>query len=187
MLTEYGKRLLEHGADSPHDATRYIAALKKRVPNPDAVALSYLCEAIGAWQAGLYRASVVMLGVACERLALLLAEHVRDHDIEPYSKKIRELTKGNRPASITDIYSVVREAFDAAAQERRLPGDLARSIIDRDLSAVFEYVRRLRNESGHPTGESVSAEQAEAGLLLFPGFHGLVNRLMTELKPKGGA
>ena len=42
-----------------------------------------------------------------------------------------------------------------------------------DLSAytrlwpIFDHARDLRNESGHPSGEGVTGEDAEARLLLF--------------------
>ena len=185
VVTDHGRKMLERGAESPHDETRYIAALRKRVAAPDEIALSYVRESAGAWRAGLYRASAVMLGCACERLALLLAEHVRTNDLAPYSKNLEIMTKPGKVPSITDVFTQVRGGIVAAAEDKRLPGDLAPDIIDRRLSSVFEHVRVLRNASGHPTGEDVSAEEAEAGLLLFPAFHELVSRILTDLKPKG--
>lgn len=46
VLTAHGRRLLQGGDSSPHDETRYISALRRRVASPDAVALSYLKEGI---------------------------------------------------------------------------------------------------------------------------------------------
>lgn len=114
----------------------------------------------------------------------MLAEHVRDSDLEPFSKKLDVTTRGGKPASITDVFSAVRDAFDGAAEEKRLPGDLARNIIDRDLSAVFEYVRRLRNESGHPTGKaSPQNRQRPACFCSLTSPAG--ESAQDELKPKG--
>ncbi len=53
--------------------------------------------------------------------------------------------------------------------------------LDRKLSAVFDHARGLRNKSGHPTGVDVSADDAEAGLLMFPGFYALVDELCGSL------
>ena len=61
--------------------------------------------------------------------------------------------------------------------------------IDRKLTPIFEHARALRNAQGHPTGEDVDSEESEAGLLLFPGFYGLVDQLLAHLKEcaTGGA
>jgi hypothetical protein len=54
--------------------------------------------------------------------------------------------------------------------------------LDRKLAAIFDHARGLRNQSGHPSGDDVTAEDAEAGLLLFPGFCDLVDKLITVVK-----
>ena len=46
---------------------------------------------------------------------------------------------------------------------------------------MFAVKNRVRNQSGHPTGEDVSAEDAEAIPLLFPGFYEVVDKLIAEL------
>ncbi len=85
VVTEHGRRLLRAEESSPHDSTRYMRALKRRVAVPDTIALSYIEEGIAAWRAGLHRSSVVMVGCACERLIILLAESVAAASIPPYS------------------------------------------------------------------------------------------------------
>jgi len=37
-----------------------------------------------------------------------------------------------------------------------------------ELAAIFEMVRRTRNEAGHPTGKNIERQEAEALLLLLP-------------------
>jgi len=184
VVTKRGIGILERGELSPHDQGRYVIALRKRVSAPDAIAMSYLEEAIGAWKAQLHRASAVMLGCACERLILVLAEFIRSSNEHPYTKTLEKMLSAPRPPGIADIFTQVRDALIAAAEDRRLPGDLGKDIIDRRLSSVFEHVRLLRNTSGHPTGDEVTSEEAESGLLLFPGFHELTSRVLSELKPK---
>ncbi|HEY4121528.1 MAG TPA: hypothetical protein VGM56_26865 [Byssovorax sp.] len=77
-LTDFGRRVLARHEPSPHDESGFIAAIRVAAPSPDHVVLTYVAEAAAAWRAELPRASVVMLGCACERLVLMLAERRRD-------------------------------------------------------------------------------------------------------------
>ncbi len=167
--------MLERGEQSPHDPARYMEALRKRVGDPDEIALTYLDEAVGAFAAGLYRSSAVMLGCACERLVLILADAIVTAGLSPWAAKIKKKLSGP-PASISRLFDVVRDGLICRRDSKKLPGPLG-DALDRKLSAIFDHARVLRNDSGHPTGVEVSGEDAEAGLLLFPGFYALVDDL----------
>ncbi len=183
VLTERGRALLERGERSPHDPPRYMNAVRRRVQDPDDVALGYLDEAVSAWSAGLYRASAVMLGCACERLALILAEHIADADIKPWADRIQKAL-GGPPVGASRLFGLIRDCLIQLGGEKRLPGPLA-DALDRKLTPIFEHARGLRNKSGHPTGIDVSADEAEAGLLLFPGFYAFVDGLCRHLSGMG--
>jgi len=109
---------------------------------------------------------------------VLLAEAVRDAALPPYSEKIGKMLGSGKPVGISDLFEQVHRAMVEAAA---LPGDL-RDAIDRKLTPIFEHARSLRNAHGHPTGAEVTAEEAEAGLLLFPGFYSLVDQLDAHLR-----
>src|SRR5712691_8529392 len=81
LLTRRGRKFLEQGEQSPHNPQRYYRAIEQGVGAPDSVVMAYLNEAVGGWAAGLYRASVVMLACACERLILILAQAVLEVNI----------------------------------------------------------------------------------------------------------
>lgn len=181
LLTSRGRQLLEKGELSPHDPGKYLAAVRRRILKPDEIALSYLSEAAETWRCGLNRSSAVMLGCACERLVLGLAQALAVTDHKPWSSRVT--TKLKKRLFISDLFSDVREALMSLAGQKSLPRELA-DALDRRLSAIFEHARGLRNQSGHPTGDEVSAEDAEAGLLLFPGFCELVGKLMEQLPRK---
>lgn len=72
VVTKYALSVLAGDEASPHNRAGYID------------------EAVGAWQSGLYRASAVMLGCACERLVLLLAEAIAGASVSPCSDQLRE-------------------------------------------------------------------------------------------------
>ncbi|MBI5722478.1 MAG: hypothetical protein HZA50_00860 [Planctomycetes bacterium] len=180
VVTERGKKLLERGEQSPHDPPKYLAAVRRRVESPDEITITYLNESIGAWVAGLYRASAVMLGCACERLVLMLAGEIASANLPPWSDKIRKKLKGTI-VGVSELFDVVRDCLAQLSNEKKLPGTLG-DAIDRKLSPIFEHARSLRNKTGHPTGVDVTSEDAEASLLLFSGFHGLVSDLCKNLR-----
>lgn len=187
-VTERGKKLLERGEQSPHDPPKYLDAVRRRVESPDAIVMTYVNEAVGAWVAGLYRASAVMLGCACERLVLMLADRIASADLPPWSARLDKKLKG-AIAGVSEIFEIVRNCLTQLPGGKVLPGALS-DALDRKLSAIFDHARGLRNKSGHPTEDDVSADDAEAGLLMFPGFYGFVNDLCKNLmtgKPDNGA
>lgn len=181
-LTDRGRRLLELGEQSPHNPSRYLSAVRARVTQPDDITLTYLQEAVEAWRCGLHRSSTVMLGCACERLVLLLAESIVVADPSDSTGKLRK--KLDKRVYISELFDGIRNELIQLRQDKKLPRELA-DALDRKLSAVFDHARGLRNQSGHPTGEAVSAEDAEAGLLLFPGFYKLVDKLIAHVRELG--
>ena len=184
LLTERGRKFLESHEHSPHDTNRYIAEVRRRIVNLDEVVLSYLVEAVEAWQSGLNRSSAVMLGCACERIVLLLAETIAENAELPGADKIGKALDGR--VFVSPLFEEVRSTLAILKSGKKLSRELA-DALDRKLSAIFDHARGLRNKSGHPTGEDVSAEDAEAGLLLFPGFYELVDKIIMELAKTQGA
>ena len=182
LLTERGRKLLERGEVSPHDPQRYYDAIKRGWGTPDSVVMVYLDEAVGAWAAGVYRASAVMLGCAAERLIILLAETVSQANIPPWSDRLKKkLAQSEKsPTAISQLFEDVRAALLSLAGEQKLPGKHSDSI-DRKLTPIFELARGLRNSAGHPTAVEVMQDEAEGSLLLFPSFCFLTNDLMKAL------
>lgn len=178
ILTTNGRKLLKQEEASPHHRARYLESIRARLQSPDSIIMTYIEEAIGAWEAGLYRSAAVMTGCACERLIHLLASGVINANHNPWSERLGKA--GRRVLNISDIFAEVREALQDLAGNRKLTGELG-DALDRKLSAIFDHVRIQRNQAGHPTGEEVSAEDAEAGLLLFPGFYFYADRLVRDL------
>jgi hypothetical protein len=73
-VTEYGRKCIAEGNLLPFDPEGYLGALSKRVPGLDAIALTYLREAISTYNRGFYLSSAVSLGVASEHLVLRLID-----------------------------------------------------------------------------------------------------------------
>jgi hypothetical protein len=177
-LTDFGRDVLtgKRGADvSPHDRTGYMASV--RDAGGDTIALAYAHEAVGAWQAHVDRAAVVMIGAACERLVIMLAESIAGREFPSFHDKLRKLL--NETTHIATLFSKTREALESAK------GGFASEVqvgLDRRLTSVFEHVRTMRNEQGHPTGTAITHEEAHAALVLFPGFYRSVVAIICEVE-----
>lgn len=179
VITKRGRELLEHKGNSPHHKSRYMAAVKSRVSAPDDVALSYLDESVEAWRACLYRASAVMLGCACEKLILLLAEAIAGSNWQPDAGKLQKKLSGR--IFISNLFNAILSALHAGEKQKALPSSVS-DAFERRLSPIFDHARILRNQTGHPTGTEITAEEAEAGLLLFPGFYAFVDEICVHCK-----
>ena len=181
-ITARGRKWLESGEVSPHNPTRFYERILGAVASPDEVVMAYLDEAVGAWAAGLNRAAAVMIGCACEQLILLLAESLSKASVHPYSERLKKHVEktAKPPTSISTIFKDVRDALLQLAGEKKLPHDIA-DVLDRKLTPIFEHSRALRNASGHPTAGSITDDDAEAALILFPGFYLLVNDVLRTL------
>lgn len=178
VLTHRGRQLLERGQLSPHNTSKYLSAVEARVAQPDEVALTYLSEAAEAWKTGLNRSSAVMLGCACERLVLALGEAIGQSNHVPWAQKIG--SKLAKKVFISELFEDIRGCLIELKGQKLLPRELG-DALDRKLAAIFDHARGLRNVTGHPTGEDITSEDAEAGLLLFPGFYELVDRLIQQV------
>src|SRR6266498_3748823 len=73
-VTEYGKKVLAAEAGHPHDEAGYLDRMRARVPQPDRTVLAYLSEAVTAFRRGTPVASTVMLGIAAERVFLMVCD-----------------------------------------------------------------------------------------------------------------
>ncbi len=184
FISKRGRAYLERGANSPHHPRRFIAALRARVPVIDELVIAYVDEAVGAWEAQLYRASVVMIGCACEHLVLELARAIGDCTKIRSARKVEARLTGVRPPGISDLFDDVKTAFEELQSTKQLPGAFA-DTWDRNLAPVFERARGLRNKAGHPTGIAVSAADAEAGLLLLPDFYERMDTLSRHIRQLG--
>ena len=138
-----------------------------------------LDESVEAWRACLYQASAVMLGCACERLILILAETIAGSTWQPFAGKLEK--KLSRRVFISQLFDDILAALRAENTKKALPSSIS-DAFERRLSAIFDHTRILRNQAGHPTGAEITIEEADAGLLLFSGFYALVDEICIHCK-----
>lgn len=159
-LSEFGRRLLQNGQGYFfHDVTSYANLIQHEIPNIDPVTLVYLQEAMQAFKAGCILSASVMLGVATEHTFLLMLETVEASPRHgpTYRRVFRErllLSKANCFKSILDS--------NVGGLSTEIREDL-----DTHFAGILAIIRTFRNQSGHPTGQIISREQAYVLLNLF--------------------
>jgi hypothetical protein len=162
-LTARGAKALEgDNAYLLHDLSSFEAQVRSRIPNIDDATLTYLKEALHAFRSGCVLSSAVMLGVA--------AEHTFDSILQ---------TIADNPAVAADYASVHKERsllrkinkFKSKIVQKKasFPKPILEDF-DTNFLALQSLIRMFRNESGHPTGQTLEREQAFVNIQLFIPF-----------------
>jgi hypothetical protein len=178
-VTDYGRRVLAEGVLLAYDPDRFLAETGVRIPRLDAIALQYFGEALGAYNRGLLFASSVMLGVASERLMVLLVEAFGDSMHEPVGTRFRRKTAGRR---IHEQFTELRAKLDSRLEE--LPPALGDDL-HAYLDGIFSLIRINRNDAGHPTGTVVARNVLYAHLQAFPTYAERMVGLVEHFRPRG--
>lgn len=176
--TEYGKQCLEAGAILPYDPEGFIAELQKLVGDQlDDIVLTYLRESLQTFCDGHHLASAVMLGGASERCVDLLAEAIPNALVtEPeklsFQKRISEAER-----SAKRRFDIILEYLGNAGLPKA-----QKDALDTQLSGIFILIRYSRNDAGHPTGQTISRDEAFANLRLFRQYCRRVYSLIEYLR-----
>src|SRR6516225_8777703 len=94
-VTPHGTKCFAARGYVPYDADGYLAKLTHDVPGIDRVALMYLGEALATFRSNHYLAAAVMVGVASEKLILVLHDAVASALDSPDKKqKFEVATEG---------------------------------------------------------------------------------------------
>ncbi len=178
QLTEAGRAAASDEEVTPDDPGGYLRRLTVEIPELTPLVKSYVEEALLAYNARLYRASAVMLGVASEaavlEVALALAGAMNAAEAKPYLQTINA-RKQNFVAK-----------FEVFAQKLRskkslLPEDLADGL-DLTLNAVTDLLRVSRNDAGHLTGRGIARDDCFIHLRMFVRYAHKLYSLKTSLR-----
>lgn len=153
-VTEYGRKVLVEEAGHPHDEAGYLARVQTRVPQPDPTVLAYLTEALTTFRRGTPVASTVMLGIAAERVFLMVCDSL-----------LAALRDPGEQATLGGIL-------------QRLPDNLGLMV-----TALYDFLRTQRNDLGHPRDvpPDVNREDAFANLQMFPRYYQIAEELRRFL------
>lgn len=182
-LTEYGRTVVSSPDPVPHDPDRYLEHVADLAPNIDEIASSYLEEGLECFQRGVYRASLVMLGVASEKMMLDLAEAIAGSIPEAEATKLRNVIERRR---ISAIYEATMKLLQPRLKLKQLPRALSDGL-EAQLNGVFTVIRVHRNEAGHPTGRVVDQITALGLYSSFPYYCQRWSQLVEHLGKHGFA
>ena len=177
-LTGYGKKVLDAGAGHPHDEAAYLARLQARVPRPDSTVLAYVSEAVATFRRGTPVASTVMLGIAAERVFLLLCNSL--------VAALRDLAEKTAFGNVLQRFPmkpkldwVHNKLLDL--QNRRTAGLPENATLM--VTAIYDFLRSQRNDLGHPrdTPPKVDREEAFVNLQMFPRYYQTAEELRQFL------
>ena len=164
-VTRYGSEVLKAGPANPHDSTGYLRRLSDKVPQADATVLVYLSESLNAFRHGDRVAATVMLGVAAERVFLLLCESLAAALANPSEQQAFGKVLG-RFAMNPKLQWVHQKIQSINAPDFPENANIM-------VTAIYDFVRGQRNDLGHPreVPPAVTPEDAFVNLQVFPRYY----------------
>jgi len=167
-VTEYGKIVVQSAVCNPHDPSGYLSRIRQKIANVDDTVMAYLAESLNGMRRGLPVASTVMLGIAAERVFILVSESLLNALSDPSEKKNFEKLLG-RYMMKPKLDWVHRKFQEIQNKRARAFPDNATLMV----TAIYDLIRCQRNEIGHPreTPPNVTKEDAFVNLQIFPRYY----------------
>ena len=175
-MTDSGRASLAHISRDPTNPDGYLAHLSAQHLT-DAIALSYIHEAVLTYNSACHKASAVMVGCATERLVLL----VRDELVAGLGRTGKAVPKGLEDWRYKTVRDAISTELDTQMHDMRPPR--LKEAYTAFWMPLTEQPRLYRNDAGHPkTIDPVSPETVHANLLIFPELAKLVAELLSWLR-----
>jgi hypothetical protein len=177
-VTEYGRAVLAAEPAHPHDPERYLDRIAQRVQHFDPTVRSYLGESLATFRRGTLVSSAVMLGIAAERVFLLLCESVLNSLQGPGERAQFTQLCERFPMKPKLDWIAAKFQQPAVRGLAGLPDNAQVSIL-----AVYDLLRVQRNELGHPSPAppAVDREDAFSNLQVFARYYETVEEIRTVL------
>ena len=161
-LTESGRAAARDDEVNPDNPKGYLHRLHS-VRGMSSIVQSYAQEALRAYNARLYRASAVMLGVASEAAVLEVATSFAKAMPGDESKRFSEITRSSKQSTIGK-FAIFRRKLESRKND--LPKDLVDGF-DLTVNSITDLLRIYRNQAGHPTNEIIDQDDAFTHLCMF--------------------
>jgi hypothetical protein len=178
--TAYGAGVIAAGEYMPHDPIDFLARLDRRVPSADPTVRAYLGESLTTFLHGNLLASMVMLGVAAERVFDLVCETLEPAlaDASERAQLAKLLLQMSVRKRLDWVHAKLRRIEDA----KRPTGYPDRASVM--VIAIYELMRAQRNDLGHPREDPPrpSRDDAHAHLQIFPTYYATAEALRSFLK-----
>ena len=161
-LREQGAEALKNLSRDPSNPDGYMQYVNHAVPNMNAVARSYLDEALQTYNSVCYKATAVMIGCATESIILELRDVIIAR-MKSRNIKVSSKLEDWRIKTVSDAIVQEMDARTAAMPQR-----LAEAY-EGYWTTFTSQIRMSRNDAGHPTAlDPLTNFRAQASLLIFP-------------------
>jgi hypothetical protein len=168
-LTDHGKKVVAEPDYQPHNPVEYLRKLGTNIPAPDATVLAYLQESLHCYGRGLVVASTMMLGIAAERVFLLVCDSLLAalNDVAEQAALAKILDRNPTKPKLDWVTEKLRKI-----QAPKRPADLPEDV-DIKIPGIYNLIRYQRNELGHPRElpPTVTRDDAYGYLRLFPSYY----------------
>ena len=166
-LTFFGRSFVETGEWPVHDPRAYLARMASRVSVPDETAVAYLTESLNSFEHGSYVASAVMLGIAAERVFLLICEATcgalsSSSEQQAFEKLLSRLPIKPKLDWLHRKFTELQKSAPAGFPDNA-------SLM---VTGIYDLLRAQRNDLGHPRDRPprLTPEDVFDGLQLFPRY-----------------
>jgi hypothetical protein len=167
-ITEHGRKVLASSEPQPYDPTGYLARLRERVPAPDPTVVAYLAEGLETFRKSNFVASTVMLGIAAERVFLLLCDSL--------FAALSNAAEKTAFAKLLDRFPI-KPKLDWVQNkiqqiQKQAPAGFPENATIM-LVAIYDLMRTQRNELGHPreAPPNVHRQDGFVNLQIFPRYY----------------
>jgi hypothetical protein len=173
-LTPYGAEVVAGPSFEPHYPKSYMTDLLA-IGNPDKTVIAYMQEAVDGFRRGSLTASMVMLGVAAERVFIQVCESVLNALASQGEQA--QLSKLMEKTAMKAKLEWVSKKLHAS--EKELPDGSSLLVL-----SMYNLVRLQRNELGHPQDAPprVPRAQARAYLKMFPPSYAKAQEVRSRLE-----
>lgn len=161
-VTDFGKECFLTGNFLPYDPEGYVRALQKQVPQIDEVTLRYVKESVSTYNSEHLLSSTITLGVASENIILNLIDTFCDAIADADQKDA--LIKKFEKERIYKKYTIFID--ELKNYKKQLPKNFGQDL-ETNTGQIFNFIRMNRNQSGHPTGKTVSKKVAYSNMQIF--------------------
>lgn len=181
-LSSAGSAAAKDEGFNPDDPAGYMRRLLEEIPSLSGTVRGYADEALRAYNAGLYRSSAVMLGVASEAAVLEVARPLASILPGEEGRKYLETIDSQRQTYLAKFDSFRRKLV---TKRNDLPEEI-RDGLDLTMSAVADLLRIYRNDAGHPTAKRVQREDCFIHLRMFVRYAKKMYDLKAHLEKRQG-
>ena len=178
-ITKYGEKVISEQKYVPDDPTGYLDRFRADIKDPDPVVIIYLSESLECFARGNLISSVVMLGIAAERVFLLLCSALSESLSDPSEKTEFDRVLAQRGMKPKMDWFLGKIQKLQQGSPRPLPDD-----VNIMLCTIYDFIRCQRNNLGHPQDSlpSVTREDAYVNLRVFPSYFEMANQIINYFR-----